>query len=88
MRNALVFFAITAAIGGVFALVGPIPQMRWLGVAATVLAVLGALVELYALRAYAPLEYEELRERALRTTHPQPTTPVALGRRAVLGLRS
>ena len=88
MRGALVFFGIAAAMGAAFVLAGPVVQMRVLGAAALALALLGMLVELYALRTYAPGEYAALRDQALRRTHRAPAAPVALGRRSVLGLRA
>ena len=63
IRAALMFFGVGAVLGALFVLVGPAAPMRFLGVVALAFALLGCVVELYALHAFAPDEYLALRER-------------------------
>lgn len=63
IRGALTFFLVAALLGAAFAIVGPAPFVRLLGLVALAGAAAGCAVQLYALRTFAPDAYAELRAR-------------------------
>ena len=54
---AFVMFAVAAALGAAFALIGPVALIRIFGTIAFVGGVAGCAVQLYALHAFAPRAY-------------------------------
>ena len=68
-HGALVFFAASAILGALFAIVGPVVVMRLLGLVALALATAGCAVELWALRQFDPTGYASLIARLRRRAH-------------------
>lgn len=60
----LAAFAGGAALGVMFALLGPVPFVRLLGLAAFLTGAAGCAVQVYAMREFAPATYVALRRRA------------------------
>lgn len=62
---ALAIFAGAAALGGAFALLGPIKLIRIFGAIAFLAAAIGCALQIYALHEFAPRAYDLLRDRAM-----------------------
>jgi hypothetical protein len=59
----LVMFAVAAALGAAFALMGPVTLIRIFGAIAFVCGAAGCALQLYALHEFAPRAYALLRRR-------------------------
>ena len=77
IRSVLVFFVAGAALGAALVLAGPVPFVRGLGMVTLALALVGMLIQLYALHEFAPDAYAELRARVIGRM--QPARPVVSG---------
>ena len=63
IRGALLFFGVTGALSALLLLAGPAPFIRLLALVALAGSLAGGLVQLYALRTFAPESYAALRAR-------------------------
>ena len=70
IRGVLAFFAVGAAMGAALVLVAPVPFVRGLGAFTLGVAVVGILVQLYALHEFAPEGYADLRSRVMSLMQP------------------